>query len=125
MFYNYLCNHIAKHINCDKVCQRLATGQWFSPGTRVSSSNKTDRHDIAEILLKCGVKQHKSNIPKTYKLSWLHKLLQPLHFGYVIYKNMGSHSLYLSKEDVEIIEEKVNSFWKDIFKTFQRLKRRN
>ena len=37
---------------CDKVCQWLATGQWFSPGTQVSSTNKTDRHDINEILLK-------------------------------------------------------------------------
>ena len=26
--------------------------QWFSLGTLVSSTNKTDRHDIAEILLK-------------------------------------------------------------------------
>jgi hypothetical protein len=26
---------------CDKVCQWLATGQWFSPGTPVSSTNKT------------------------------------------------------------------------------------
>ena len=32
----------------DKVCQRLAAGQCFSPGTLVSSTNKTDRHDIAE-----------------------------------------------------------------------------
>jgi hypothetical protein len=30
----------------------LATGQWFSPGTPVSSTNKTDCHDIAEKLLK-------------------------------------------------------------------------
>ena len=37
---------------CDKVCQWLATGQWFSPGIPVSSTNKTDHHDIAEILLK-------------------------------------------------------------------------
>jgi hypothetical protein len=29
----------------DKVCQWLATGWWFSPGTPVSSTNKTDRHD--------------------------------------------------------------------------------
>jgi hypothetical protein len=36
----------------DKVCQWLATGRWFSPGTLVSSTNKTDRHDITEILLK-------------------------------------------------------------------------
>ena len=27
-------------------------GQWFSTGTPVSSTNKTDRHDIIEILMK-------------------------------------------------------------------------
>jgi hypothetical protein len=37
---------------CDKVCHLLATGQWFSPGPPVSSTNKTDRYDITEILLK-------------------------------------------------------------------------
>jgi hypothetical protein len=37
---------------CDKVCQSLATGRWFSTGTPVSSTNKTDRHDITELLLK-------------------------------------------------------------------------
>jgi hypothetical protein len=28
------------------------TGHWFSAGTPVSSTNKTDSHDITEILLK-------------------------------------------------------------------------
>ena len=38
---------------CDKVCiKRLAAGWWFSPGSLVSSTNKTYRHDITEILLK-------------------------------------------------------------------------
>ena len=37
---------------CDKVCQWLAAGQWFSP---VSSTNKTDLHDITEILLKLAL----------------------------------------------------------------------
>ena len=32
--------------------QWLAAGRWFSPGIPVSSTNKTDRHYIAEILLK-------------------------------------------------------------------------
>ena len=32
--------------------QCLATGRWFSPSTLVSSTNETDRQDIAEILLK-------------------------------------------------------------------------
>ena len=37
---------------CDKACQWLATGRWFSPGTLVSSTNKTDCHEITKILLK-------------------------------------------------------------------------
>jgi hypothetical protein len=39
----------------DKVCQWLATGQWFSPGPPVSSTNKTDRNDITDILLKVAL----------------------------------------------------------------------
>ena len=31
------------------------TGQWFSTGTPVSSTNKTDLHDITEILLKVAL----------------------------------------------------------------------
>jgi hypothetical protein len=31
------------------------TGWWFSPGTPVSSTNKTDRYDITEILLKVAL----------------------------------------------------------------------
>ena len=40
---------------CDIVCQWLATGRWFSLGPPVSSTNKTDRHDITEILLKVAL----------------------------------------------------------------------
>ena len=40
---------------CDKVCQWLVTGQWFSPGTPISSINKTGLHDITEILLKVAL----------------------------------------------------------------------
>jgi hypothetical protein len=36
----------------DKAYQLLAHGRWFSPGTPASSTTKTGRHDIAEILLK-------------------------------------------------------------------------
>ena len=69
--YNYLCNKclsslplgvriLLKQCVLDttishKVCQWLAAGRWFSPGTPVSSINKTDRHDIAEILLKVAL----------------------------------------------------------------------
>jgi len=39
----------------DKVYQLLAHGWWFSPGTPASSTTKTGRHDIAEILLKVAL----------------------------------------------------------------------
>ena len=35
-----------------KVCQWLAKGWWFSPGTPASSIKKSHCHDITEILLK-------------------------------------------------------------------------
>ena len=38
-----------------KFVMSLATGQWFSPGTAVSSANKTDCHNITEILLKMAL----------------------------------------------------------------------
>jgi hypothetical protein len=36
----------------DNVYQLLVYGRWFSPGTPTSSTTKTGRHDVAEILLK-------------------------------------------------------------------------
>ena len=39
----------------DKVYYLLAHGRWFSPGTPASSTTKTGRHDIAEILLKVAL----------------------------------------------------------------------
>jgi hypothetical protein len=41
--------------------QLLAHGRWLSPGTPASSTTKTGRHDIAEILLKVALKHQKSN----------------------------------------------------------------
>ena len=35
------------------------TGRWFSPVPPVSSINKTDSHDIAEILLKVALNTNK------------------------------------------------------------------
>ena len=45
----------------DKAYQLLAHGRWFSPGTPASSTTKTGRHDIAEILLKVALKHQKIN----------------------------------------------------------------
>jgi hypothetical protein len=38
----------------------LAHGRWFSPGTPASSTTKTGRHDIAEILLKVALNTKKN-----------------------------------------------------------------
>jgi hypothetical protein len=43
-----------------KVYQLLAHDRWFSPGTPASSTTKTGRHDIDEILLKVASKHQKS-----------------------------------------------------------------
>ena len=69
--YNYLCNQCLSPLTlwvrillrrgvldttlCHKVCQWLATGQWLSPGATLSSTNKTDYHDITDILLKVAL----------------------------------------------------------------------
>jgi hypothetical protein len=49
---------------CEKVCQWLAAGLWFSPGTLVSPTKKTDLHDITETLL--------NTIMLTLLYLWLH-----------------------------------------------------
>ena len=46
----------------DKVYQLLAYGRWFSPGTPASSTTKTGRHDIAEILLKVALNTKSQSI---------------------------------------------------------------
>ena len=43
-----------------QVCQWLAVGWWFSPGTPISSTNKTDHSEKTEILLKMAINQPKN-----------------------------------------------------------------
>ena len=83
--YNYLCNQcisplmlrvqISIKARCttlgDKVCQWLATGRWFSLGPPVSSTNKTDHHDITEILLKLALNTFKQKIQHLFVFAYL------------------------------------------------------
>jgi hypothetical protein len=55
---------------CDKVCHWLATGLWFSLGTPVSSTNKTDSHDITEILLKLALNTIKQTYNNCMSVKW-------------------------------------------------------
>jgi hypothetical protein len=47
------------------------TGLWFSPGTPVSSTNRTDSHDITEILLKVALNTIKQT-NKYFFVIWCH-----------------------------------------------------
>ena len=69
--YNYICNQCLSPLMswvwislrrgvldttlCDKVCQWLAAGLWFSLGTPVSTTSETDHHDMTRILLKVAL----------------------------------------------------------------------
>jgi hypothetical protein len=44
--------NIKTYFNFTKAYQLLAHGRWFSPEYPASSTTKTGRHEIAEILLK-------------------------------------------------------------------------
>jgi hypothetical protein len=90
--YNYLCNQCLSPLKlwvripldttlCDKVCQWLTTGRLFSPGTPVSSTNKTDSHDIAEILLKAAF--NTINQTKAQCLSFVLFTMEPDHLKHI------------------------------------------
>jgi hypothetical protein len=50
----------------DKVYQVLAHGRLFSHGTPTSSTTKTGRYDIAEVLLKVALNIKNKNSNLTY-----------------------------------------------------------
>ena len=79
---------------CDKVCQWLATCRWFSLGTPVSSTNKTDHHDITEILLKGAL--------NTLTLIWVWNgpYLATLLYYTIIFSRTGE-KLSTEKQDSE------------------------
>ena len=131
--YDYLCNWCLSPLMlwvrisvrakcttlCDKVCQWIATGQWFSLDPPVSSTNKTDRHDITEVLLKMALNTIKQTNQTTsiksdsvklalcahifflYNLTdhnkkdsmYPHYNLLKKHL-YIIFKNIGKHRFW-------------------------------
>ena len=75
-YWRYVqCQGVLHTTLCDKVCQWLATDRWF---TLVSSTNKTDFHDITEILLKVALSTIKPNQTKL----WLAEMMTILTFPF-------------------------------------------
>ena len=86
LIYSYLCNQCLSPLAlwfriplrrgvldttlCDKVCQWLAAGCSFSLGTPISSTNKTDHHDITEILLKVALNSKTITLPYLLQRSY-------------------------------------------------------
>ena len=73
----------------DKVYQLFAHGRWFSPGTPASSTTKTGRHDIAEILLKVTLNTINQSLnqsnPKLKKLLVIKQRYIVLYNTYILF----------------------------------------
>jgi hypothetical protein len=77
----------------------LATGQWFSPATPVSSTNNTDSHDITEILLKVML----INITVTLSIRFVFITMSCIKVLFYVLLQRGDrecHIVVLTDEDV-------------------------
>jgi hypothetical protein len=97
---------------CDTVCQWPATGRWFSPGTPVSSTNKTDRHLITEILLKVALRTIKptdqlKQSHKTNLILFSCKVRDLISMRLKLYRNEGGmwqhFECYLKSMDIRVV----------------------
>jgi len=105
--YNYLCNQCLSPLTlwvqitprrgvldtapCDEVCQWLVVDRWFSLGTLVSSTKKTDCHDIAEISLKVALNTIVPNPIITIHMSVLWYTLTRIWVSIIKWKKDRSH----------------------------------
>ena len=117
-FVNYKKGCIRLAAASDKVYQLLAHGWWFSQGTPASSTSKTGRHDIAEILLKVALKIKSIN-QNTFWLPWIVLILICLRvqYGSILWLEDGnlylrlrtmSHTNYAAKFEQTIIHQHVH-----------------
>jgi hypothetical protein len=105
---------------CDKVCQWLATVLWFSPGPPVSSTNKIDRHNITEILLKVALNIYIILFRKycLYMVYWFsgQKYFHNKIFSYVfhikllIFKTFSPYQIFLKFSPLKVTLIKVIFF---------------
>jgi hypothetical protein len=78
----------------------LPAGRWFSSGALITSTNKTDRHDITKILLKVVLKHHD---PKRKKRS-----ISGFHYLCIKECAISEHFvLYVENCSLSIIEDNL------------------
>ena len=120
--YNYLCNQYLSPLTlwvriplrrgvldttlCDKVCQWLATGRWFSPSTPVSSTNTTNSHNNWNIV-KSGVKPNTPN-PWSHFPTQVYSPLEIIRMGENIEKLDGER---VSSASTVLAAMLINHLW--------------
>jgi hypothetical protein len=96
---------------CDKVCQWIATGRWFSPGPPVSFTNKTD-HDITDTLfhslqnlqqkLHCllvCLKVFNATFNNVSVISWSVLLVKEVYFVIDLFRQL-TECIYIVKKNI-------------------------
>jgi hypothetical protein len=76
----------------------FTAGRWFSPGTLISSTNKTDHHDIAEIMLKVAL----NTIPLTLTLSFYCIVLKKTNTPSLMHQDSNPLSTAISASMITI-----------------------
>ena len=94
---------------CDKVWQWLVTGQWFSLGAPVSSTNKIEHHDITEILLKVALNTTNKQT-NTIIVSQMYMWNKISHY-IVPYKNKSHMSKLTFKFSVSLWSVVLQKWW--------------
>ena len=102
---------------CDKVCQWLAAGRWFSTA---SSTNKTDRHDITEILLKVALNTITLTLKKIYRKNLVYlplfQLLSHRNNLNVLFHHLSvQHQIYntLALSGFSVPDTSIRSWYKN------------
>jgi hypothetical protein len=57
---------------------------WFCPGTPFSSTNKTDRHNITEILLKVALNTINQTILMDYFMFQIYQNIYTIHLNFLL-----------------------------------------
>ena len=121
--YNYICNQCLSPLTlwvriqlrrgvldttlCDKVCQWLTVSRLFSPYTPVSSTNKTQRHDITDILLKVELNTINLNPNSIWNVTNNLQYHEKMH---QLYENNTMHIWYLFSQFVSVGKSSVLVF---------------